>query len=170
VAEALPAKSALIEFVAFRRRPVAHESAPSSSEPSPPRYLALLLHADGNTEAVDLGPAAQLDAAAMLLHRALAQGFSPPQAIAQALYTFAFRPLLARLGEARQVFIAPDGWVALAPFTELHDGRGFLSEAFDIVPLSSGRDLLPSSEGFPRRQPVILLTDLEAHFPSETAP
>ena len=168
VAAALPRDGALVEFVTFRHLPPAPEPGTSSSRPaSPSRYLALVLLADGSTSSVDLGPVEPMDANAILLHRALTGRSAPCQPLAQALYASAFRPLLPRLGTARRLFIAPDGWLALVPFTELYDGARFLSDAFGITQLTSGRKLLPGPEGHPHKQPGIFLLGLYHRWPSE---
>jgi hypothetical protein len=163
VAAALPRDGALVEFVAFRNHLLPPELVPSSAlAASQPRYLALLLFADGRTQSVDLGPAEPLDAAALLLHRALARGSASCQGAAQALHAAAFHPLLSRLGAVQRLSIAPDGWLALVPFAELHDGEHVLAEVFDITQLSSGRDLLSAPEKLSRRRPVIVLTGLDS--------
>jgi CHAT domain-containing protein len=163
VAAALPREGALIELVAFRHHLLDPEPAPSSVQTvSQLRYLALLLFADGRTRTVDLGPAEPLDAAALFLHRALTRGSASCQRAAQALYAAAFQPLLSGLGAVQRLFIAPDGWLALVPFAELHDGESFLAEVFDITQVSSGRDLLPAPEKLPRRRSVLILTGLNS--------
>jgi hypothetical protein len=162
VAEALPRDGALIEFITTRKLRLTSESGFSSSRPeSPARYLALLLLADGSTSCADLGPTEPMDATAILLHRALMSRCAPIQLVARALYTSALCPLLPRLGTARQLFIAPDGWLSLVPFAELHDGERFLSSAFDITQLTSGRELLPGPELHPHKQPGLLLMSLD---------
>jgi hypothetical protein len=162
VAAALPRDGALVEFAAFKYLPPAPGLASASSErpAGQPRYLALLLLADGRTYTIDLGAAALPEAAALLLHRSLTSRSAHWQAAAQALHALVFRPLLSRLGTARRLFVAPDGWLALTPFTELHDGEKFLSDTFDITQLSSGRDLLTAKGRSPTR-PVLCLTSLD---------
>ncbi|HZN92231.1 MAG TPA: CHAT domain-containing protein, partial [Myxococcales bacterium] len=59
------------------------------------------------------------------------------------LHQLAFKPLLRPLGNARKLFVAPDGQLALVPFTALHDGRRSPAGAYDFTSLTSGRDLLP---------------------------
>jgi hypothetical protein len=106
-----------------------------------------------------------MDATAILLHRALTSRFDSCLPAAQALYASALRPLLSHLGSVRRLFIAADGWLALVPFAELHDGKRFLSDAFEITQLASGRDLLPGPEGLPRKHPLLFLTGLELGSP-----
>lgn len=168
VAAALPRDGALVEFVAFRSRPLTAEPAPCSAQAAgQSRYLALLLLADGSTHCVDLGPAVPIDASAILLHRALAGHAAWFQPAARALYASTVRPLLSLLGTVRQLFIAPDGWLALVPFTELHDGSHFLTDVIGITQISSGQDLLPGPEGLPRRRPALFQTSLGLDSPPE---
>jgi hypothetical protein len=169
VAAALPRDGALIEFVALRKLQLTPESGVSSSRPErPARYLALLLLADGSISCADLGSAEPMDATAILLHRALMSRRAPIQPMARALWASALRPLLPRLGTVRRLFIAPDGWLALVPFTELHDGERFLSDAFDITQLTSGRELLPGPEGPPQKHVGLFLLGLDPGLPLET--
>ncbi|HYH98675.1 CHAT domain-containing protein [Hyalangium sp.] len=168
VAAVLPSDGALVEFVAFRQRPLVPEHEPSSSLPTSPfRYLALLLLSNGSSHCVDLGPAEPMDVAAILMHRALTSHSASFQPAARALYASAVRPLLSLLGTVRRLFIAPDGWLALVPFTELHDGSRFLADAIDITQITSGRDLLPGPEGLPRKRPALFLTSLGLDSPPE---
>lgn len=161
LAEVLPPDGALVEFVLFRNRPLTYEPEPADWQPTAPaRYLALLLFADGRTHSVDLGPAKPLDTTAILLHRALTSRSGSCQPAARALHASAFLPLLPLLKDMRRLFIAPDGWLALVPFAELHDETRFLSDSFDITQLTSGRDLLPGPQGVPRKNSALFLTNL----------
>ena len=169
VAAALPRDGALIEFVAFKNLPLASELASAHSErpAGQPHYLALLLFGDGSTSAIDLGAAAPLEAAVLLLHRSFTDRSASWQAAAQTLYTFVFRPLISRLGSVRRLFVAPDRWLALTPFTELHDGESSLSDAFEITHLNSGRDLLSRPEGCSPKHSVIFITGLDSGLQAE---
>ncbi len=163
VAAALPREGVLVEFVAFRERPLNLQAEPSRADrEAPARYLALLLFPDGRTGAVDLGEAEPLEAAAHLLHRSLASHSAAWHRAAQELHALTIRPLLSRLGAARRLFIAPDGWLTLVPFGELHDGKRFLAEVFEVTPLASGRDLLPRHEALPRGRGILYLSSPEA--------
>jgi CHAT domain-containing protein len=160
VAAALPRDSTLLEFIAYRDSPLVPEPGTTPSRIlSELRYLALLLFPDGRTSAVDLGPAAPIDRAALRLHDALARRSVSYQPAAQELYALAIRPLVPLLGKMRRLFLSPDGQLALVSFAALHDGRRFLVDTFDITYLTSGRDLLPRPKDIPHTRSVVVLAD-----------
>jgi CHAT domain-containing protein/Tfp pilus assembly protein PilF len=160
VAASLPKDGALVEFVAYEDRPLLSKPGASPSRsPSELRYLALLLFADGRTQALELGPAAPVDQAVRRLHEALEQRDVAYASAARALHALVFRPLVPSLGKARRLFLSPDSQLALVPFAALHDGRRFLMDSFDITYLTSGKDLLPRFEGIPPGQSVVVLAD-----------
>ncbi|HEX8820209.1 MAG TPA: CHAT domain-containing tetratricopeptide repeat protein [Archangium sp.] len=158
----LPRDGALVEFITYNYRPVVPKpDAPPSSEPSELRYLALMLLANGDTSAIDLGPAETLDGAALRLLQALARGSESYESLAREFHGLTFQHLAPHLGTARRLFLSPDGQLSLIPFAVLHDGKRFLVDTFDITYLTSGKDLLPRSEAedilLPRS--VVVLAD-----------
>ncbi|WP_309890016.1 CHAT domain-containing tetratricopeptide repeat protein, partial [Archangium sp.] len=160
VAAVLPKDGALVEFVAYNDRPIVPRSGTFPNQrPSDVRYLALLLFADGHTHIFDLGPAAPIDSAASRLRDALASGDVAYQQDAQAFYKRVFRPLVPLLGKTRRLFLSPDGQLALVPFAALHDGKRFLVDAFDIIHLTSGKDLLRRPEAQSSARSVVVLAD-----------
>ncbi|KFA92241.1 hypothetical protein Q664_16615 [Archangium violaceum Cb vi76] len=160
VAKALPGDGALVEFVSYEDSPLVPRPGSSHTEtPSEPRYLALLLFADGRTEAIDLGPAAPIDRAVQRLHEAIEHRYVSYQSRARALHALVFRPLMPSIGKVRRLFLSPDGQLALVPFAALHDGRQFLADGIDITYLTSGKDLLPRFEGISPVQSVVVLAD-----------
>jgi CHAT domain-containing protein/lipopolysaccharide biosynthesis regulator YciM len=176
VAAALPDDGALVELIAYADLPLVLEpGAPAPSRPGPLRYLALVLFPDGSTDAVDLGPAAPIDLAVSRLRDALAHR-DAFEAHARVLHQRVFQPLLPLLGQARRLFLSPDGQLAFVPFAVLHDGRQFLLDAFDFVYVPSGRSLLPRSPEEALPDSVVVLADpdfgagvLETHAPPEGA-
>ncbi|QRO02610.1 CHAT domain-containing protein [Archangium violaceum] len=162
VAAALPEDGVLVELLAYTDYPLNRKRKPGTPEretPGEPRYLALVLFPDGRTRALDLGPAAPIDAAASRLRDALAIRDASFQTHAQALHDQVFRPLLPLLGETRRLFLSPDGQLGLVPFAALHDGQRFLVDAFDITYLTSGRDLLPRPQDTAASHSVVVLAD-----------
>ena len=144
VTQGLPRDGALVEFIAYTQSPfLPRPRPPGPEQPEPAYYLALVLFPNGDTRAVELGPAEPVDRAVSLLRDALARRDANFQASAQALYRLAFRPLLPLLGDTRRLFLSPDGELGLVPFAALHDGRRFLADRFDLTYLTSGRDLMP---------------------------
>jgi CHAT domain-containing protein/Tfp pilus assembly protein PilF len=167
VASSLPKDGALIEFVAYTDRPlVAKPGTPASKLPTQLRYLALILFPDARIHAVDLGLAAPIDQAASSLRNALARRDTAFQVPAQVLYSLAFKPLLPVLRDTRRLFLSPDGQLALAPFSALHDGKSFLIDSFDFSYLTSGKDLLPRPEGIPSSGSVVVLADPDFSSPA----
>ncbi len=166
VAAALPNDGALVEFIAYRDRPfLVGPGMPVSKGPLPVRYLALVLLPDADIRVLDLGPAEPIDRAASALRHALANRDAAFQPSAQRLYTLAFQPLLPLLGEARRLFLSPDGQLGLVPFAALHDGQRFLLDAYDFIYLTSGKDLLPRPQQTAPSGSVIVLADPDFSAP-----
>jgi CHAT domain-containing protein/Tfp pilus assembly protein PilF len=166
VAAALPRNGALIDFVAYTK-----PSAPASQSAGGLHYLALLLLANGQTRAVDLGPAGPIDSAVQDLHKAYANKHTAFQPAAEKLYGLAFAPLVPHLAHVERLFLAPEGQLALVPFAALHDGQRFLIDSLDITYLTSGKDLLPRPEdSAPTRSVVILGDPAFDTAPSEPPP
>src|SRR6218665_2343497 len=160
VAAALPKDGALVELLAYRDSPlVPKPGTPLSETPSQSRYLALVLFPDDSTRAVDLGPAAPIDAATSRLRDALAHRDDSYQATAQELYRLAFQPLRRLLGSTRRILLSPDGQLGLVPFSALHDGQVFLLDSFDFTYLTSGRELLPRPQESAPATSVVVLAD-----------
>jgi CHAT domain-containing protein/tetratricopeptide (TPR) repeat protein len=159
VALALPAGSALVEFVRFHVFDFKAVPARGERHWHPPRYLAFVLPAGDpdRVRLIDLGeaePIDQLVAAfradvtdeAKLLDLAKASrrpiadtGASPGERLRAAV----FDPLADALGGCRRLFLAPDGDLTRLPFEALPlaDGRHLL-DAYRLSYLNAGRDLL----------------------------
>jgi CHAT domain-containing protein len=160
VAETLPKDGALIEFIAYKDRPLLRDPGkPLARQLAQPRYLALVLFPDASTHALDLGPAEPIDRAAARLRDALARRDAAYQTSAEELYELAFEPLMPLLGDTRRLFLSPDGQLNLIPFAALHDGNQFLVDSFDFTYLTSGRDLLPRPKGKTPSRGVAVFAD-----------
>jgi Tfp pilus assembly protein PilF len=146
LARALPVGAVLVEFQ--RYRPFDGRQKPEQRW-GPPRYLALVLAREGTPRAVDLGPAAPLDA---LIARALEASQEKeenrqPGAIPMALWrqvgSQVFPPaLLQLLGSAQQWILAPDGELSRVPFAALpspRDPQRLLVDAVALRLITSGR-------------------------------
>jgi CHAT domain-containing protein len=167
VASSLPKDGALVEFIAYADRPLVPKlRTPKSKLPTQLRYLALVLFPDSHIRSIDLGPAAPIDKAASTLRNALAHRDAAFLAPSQALYSLAFKPLLPLLGNSRRLFLSPDGQLALAPFSALHDGKAFLIDSFDFSYLTSGKDLLPRPSDIPSSGSVVVMADPDFSSPS----
>ncbi|HVG62831.1 MAG TPA: CHAT domain-containing protein, partial [Hyalangium sp.] len=167
VAAALPKDGALVEFVAYRDRPVVPKpGTPLAQLPGELRYLALVLLPNSTLHTVDLGPIADIDQAASTFREALASSGAAWQGPARALHSRVYLPLRPLLGNARRLFLSPDGQLNLVPFAALHDGRRILVDAFDITYLTSGKELLPRPEDTAPTRLVVVVADPDLDSPS----
>ncbi len=140
IQEALPTRTALIEFVRYVPR---HDEAGTRVRTHdamlPPRYAAYLIFPDGDFAWVDLGPAAPIDEHVEAFRKAL----QTKQAIPTELYDTVMRPIVAKLGSTHHLVLAPAGALSLIPFGALFDGHHYLVEQYDLHYVTTGRDLLP---------------------------
>jgi len=177
VARALPAGSALIEFVQIEIFDYAATSTAHRWRPA--RYLAFLLLASAPEEVhlFDLGEAAQIDrqlavlrltitttanttpltpasetgevARQMRLRSEPVDG-STASASGRDLRCLLFDPMRQALGDCRRLLLAPDGDLTQLPFEILPtDEGGHLLDTYQISYLGSGRDLLRVSAASP---------------------
>jgi len=160
VAQALPRDSALVEFVAYEDRPLVPRPGTFEEQvPGEPRFLALVLLANGRVSVVDLGPAAPIHQAVGRLRKALVRRTATWRSASQELYRLAFKPLLPVLGTTRQLSLSTDGQLSLVPFAALHDGQRFLGDSFHLGYHTSGKELLPRPEGSKSANTVVILAD-----------
>jgi len=167
IAAALPQDGVLVEFVASHVGQLTPQpNGPPVRSPGEPHYLALLLFPNRDSQAVDLGPAAPIDAAVQRLHTELSGSNVSSLNAAKELYTLVFRPLVPHLGTARRLFLAPDGQLSLVPFDALHDGERFVLEGWELTYLGSGKDLLRQPARRPAPRSVVVLADPEFSAPA----
>jgi CHAT domain-containing protein len=163
VREKLPSGAALIEFVHYI--PYRFSAAGKESQRGAPRYVAFVLKAESKqaVERVELGDAAEIDELVNAFtqqmenakeayqgnfrHTSEADLESSIRQTASRLYAQLFAPLEEALGNARRVFISPDGHLHNLPFEALVDGDGedakyLIDKGYQFSYLSSGRDLL----------------------------
>ena len=168
VAASLPKDGVLVEFVTSCCSTLVHTpESVLSHRPSDVHYLALVLFADGRTHAIDLGSVERIDRAALRLHQVYSGRAASLLGDAQVAFAFAFSPLMPLLaGKAQQVFLAPDGQLALIPFAALHDGGDFLLERWNFTYLTSGQELLRRAAEPPATRSVVVLADPAFDAPS----
>jgi len=155
VASRLPAEGALIEILLMT--PWLFHSRGMEPKRGEPRYLALLLFPDGSTDFVDLGLAQPIEEAVAAFLLAARNPSKDPLPMAQALYHSIFAPLVPRLRGATRLYLSPDGSLNLIPFAALHDGQRYLIDtSYQLVHVSSGRDLLREPLGQPVERPLLL--------------
>jgi CHAT domain-containing protein/Tfp pilus assembly protein PilF len=140
---ALPTNAALVEVIRYQSIDIA---APFQERLGAPHYAAYVLHADGSLQGIDLGPAADIDAAVERLAADLSTARTPIGQVkqsAQALDALVMAPVRELLGDTTTVFLSPDGSLNLIPFEALVDESGdYLVENYQFRYLTSGRDLL----------------------------
>ncbi|HLM56613.1 MAG TPA: tetratricopeptide repeat protein, partial [Pyrinomonadaceae bacterium] len=172
VREAVPAGSALVEFVLYR--PFDVKAQGLASRFGPARYAAYVLGREGGPRFVDLGAAEALDAAVLAWRRALSDPSNQDAANrGRELDEKLMRPVRALVGDARRLFLSPDGALNLIPFGALVGERGrYLVEDYSITYLTSGRDLLRlGPAAAPRQSPLVIANPLfEAPAGRATAP
>ena len=141
VREALPDDGVLVEYIS--RRPYDAKQVKRSEMLLPARYVAYVLPKKGPIRWVELGQGAAIDAQVRAFREALSRQSEHAKALGRELSKSIVDAVLPFVGDARTLFLAPDGALNLVPFAALPqaDGR-YLIEARTLVSLSSGRELL----------------------------
>src|SRR5262249_35909480 len=140
------------------------------TERQPARFVAWATGKAGTAKVIDLGPAAEIDAAVAAARKAITDA---PAAIradgesaaekklrdsASALSRLVVEPLRAAAGAAKIWFVAPDGELWLYPWAALPTADGYLAEAVDLRYVTSGRDLLPR-KSVPASGEAVIIAD-----------
>jgi CHAT domain-containing protein len=161
VQAALPAASALVEFVVYTPQD------PRTGNDQPPHYLAYLLAPQDQPRWVDLGEAAPIDRAVDGWRLALRGNRVDAKRLARELDEKIMRPVRSSLqsgqsgpGEIRHLLIAPDGELNLIPFAALVDEQNqYLIERYNISYLTNGRDLLRLQYSLPSQNAPLVVAD-----------
>lgn len=155
VQQRLPAQTALVEYVLYQPYDL---NQPFTQALGAPRYMAYVLHPQGDVAAIDLGDAATIDGQVENLRRQLQHPFTPLDAVHQAgrqLHQMLIEPL--PLGTAEHLLLAPDGQLNLIPFAALvDDNQRYLVERYRLTHLTSGRDLLKVPAPASSNPPLLL--------------
>lgn len=136
------------------------------------QYLAFVLSAGDSSipVMVDLGPASVIDKEISKFRqlnteksiRALGEA-KAENILAESgkrLYELIFAPIKHKLGDSKELFIAPDGELNLIPFAALQDKNGtYLIAEYQFNYLSSGRDLLRYEQQIAKGKSTIILAD-----------
>ena len=177
VRQAVPADAALVELFIYKPFD-AHGKNPAKWF-GPSRYVAYVLRrADDVPKFVDLGDAAAIDANAAKLRSVLAPDacFSEKRRLrqdptpcldvdaakreARTLDEQTMRPVRALLGNAKHIFLSPDGALNLIPFAALVDENNkYLVESYTLTYLTSGRDLLRLQVAGESKDPPTILAN-----------
>jgi CHAT domain-containing protein/tetratricopeptide (TPR) repeat protein len=157
VAQALPAGTALVEFICTEVYDFLQRTGSAEMRWKAPIYLALILHAGqpDQVQIVNLGQAEAIDGLIADFRKTITGGgrdVVPEEREADQVELSAqltilaaalFEPLLPALGGCRRLLVAPDGELTQLPFEILTlDGEHYLIEDYEISYLSTGRDVL----------------------------
>ena len=137
----IPRDSVLIEFAVYEQ----DKFNPTTNKPnSEPRYVAYVLHNQGEVKWKELGEAKPIDEAITAYRQALRDPKrNDVQKLARAVDEKIMQPIRALFGDAKQLLISPDGELNLIPFEALvNEQEHYLIERYSFTYLTSGRDLL----------------------------
>jgi CHAT domain-containing protein/lipopolysaccharide biosynthesis regulator YciM len=147
LADHLPPKSALIEFVS-----IPDYDAKTKKWTDTYHYLAFVLTPDARVTLVDVGESKKVNAAIRAALVAIADPTfrhdlkthtSNVDSQLTDLYTLLLRPLEAALGGCKWLVVSPDGELSKVPFAALRTPEGhYLIEQMTVSYVASGRDLL----------------------------
>ncbi|HVF56604.1 MAG TPA: CHAT domain-containing tetratricopeptide repeat protein [Pyrinomonadaceae bacterium] len=161
VQQAIPADAALVELVSYW--PYNPQAARRGEAWGAQRYAAYVLRPEGAPSFADLGESAPIRQAIAELRAALKDpARADVRAASRRLDEMLMRPVRRLLGDARRVFLSPDGALNLIPFGALLDEHNhYMIEDYSITYLTSGRDLLRLREAAPsREEPLVLANPL----------
>jgi CHAT domain-containing protein len=159
VQAAIPAQAALVEFA--RYRPLNPKYQKADERFGAPRYVAYVLHPQGEAQWVELGEAKAIDEAIGRLRQALRdKRRRDVKQLAREVDERVMRPVRALLGQTRRVFISPDGALNLVPFAALVDEYNrYLIQRYNFSYLTSGRDLLRLQVKQPNKQTALVVAN-----------
>ena len=152
----IPADGVLVEYVRYQPLELVNTNSPWGAE----RYAAYLLFPNGDIQAIDLGSAAEIDAAVGEFSLRLRDLTQSPTAAARALSAQILDPLRPHLSDREHLLISPDGPLSLIPFEALRSAEGdYLIQDYQISYLNSGRDLLKFDLNEPSREPAVIVAN-----------
>jgi CHAT domain-containing protein/tetratricopeptide (TPR) repeat protein len=159
VRAAIPADSALVEFVTYR--PFYPNAQTDAEQYGDLRYGVYVLHSNGAPKGIDLGDAKGIDDSIEKFRAGLRDpGRSDAQHLTRAVAEQVLDPIQPLIADDTRLLISPDGQLNLIPFEALLDGqRRYLVERFSITYLTTGRDLLRMQAPHPSRDVPVLVAD-----------
>ncbi|HMY76049.1 MAG TPA: CHAT domain-containing protein, partial [Blastocatellia bacterium] len=159
VQAAIPARSALIEFAAYR--PYNARNTGPEDELEAARYVAYIVRRTGEPQWVELGSKQAIDDAIDNLRKALRDRKRRDyKQQARKVDRLVMQPIRPLLGVTRRLLVAPDGNLNLVPFGALVDQNNrFLVERYSFSYLTSGRDLLRLQVKQPRKQTALIVAN-----------
>jgi len=159
VAAALPSTGALVEY---QRYQPFDGKKPNSQRWGKPRYLALVLKANGSVAAVDLGPAAVIEERIQQALRATQEQLSDANQLWGQVGKQVLDPLTPALKGVQTLFVSPDGELNRIPFAALPapGGKALLGDALQLRLLTTGRELLDLAQPHSQaKSPVLVLAN-----------
>jgi CHAT domain-containing protein len=158
VQQAIPQNGVLVEYGIYQPFDA------KANKHAPARYVAYLLTNQGEPLWVELGEVVPIDQAINALRVALRDKRSniatTVKTRARLLDRMVMKPVRKLIGQARHLFIAPDGALNLIPFDALVDEKGrYLVQQYEISYLTSGRDLLRLGTETTNQQPAMVIAD-----------
>ncbi|MBE7385078.1 MAG: CHAT domain-containing protein [Leptolyngbya sp. SIO1E4] len=165
----LPDDSTLLEYVRYSPFDA------DANQWKQPRYAAYLLFPNGRIEVIDLGDAAEIDAAVqsfvgLLQNRSAQFQRNAPvptlreedvEQITGNIKELVFDPIAPYLQDTDHLLISPDGQLNLLPFEALQtEASGeYLVQQYQISYLNSGRDLLKFDVIEPSQNPAVIVAN-----------
>lgn len=156
IQEALPPGSALLAFARYSHQPLQSLAATGGV----PSYLAFIVSRGGAPAVLPLGPAAAIEDAVRAWQAEVARAPGRDRAGADAaeaacrvagerLRAAIWDPLIGQVGDARSVFVVPEGVLHLVHLDALpRTGGGYLIEALPAIhQLTAEKDLLVAPRG-----------------------
>jgi len=146
IARSLPAQSALVDVVQYRR----YDFAAKTNQWKEQRYAAYLTFplaansTNASVERVDLGEAAAIHEVVELVCKRMAAGQYAAKDLAAALLRLSqvvYAPLAPHLTNVSHLIVCPDGHLGRLPFEMLPVGDKFLVEEKTISYVTSGREV-----------------------------
>jgi CHAT domain-containing protein len=168
VQQLIPADAALVELVLYK--PFNPKATKPDERWGSPRYVAYVLHSQGEAKWVDLGEAQPINQAVADFRKALQSDSSDIQPVARALDAKLMQPIRKLLGNTRKVLLSPDSQLNLIPFAALVDENNrYLVENYSINYLSSGRDLLRLQNHAQSRSESVIVANPDYDKPGDPA-
>jgi tetratricopeptide (TPR) repeat protein len=160
VADALPAKSVLIEFQC-----TGLPACSSEGDRDSPHYLAFVLMPNVEVKMVDLGPSEELEAAIQEATAATVDCLADASTALLALSERLLQPLLSVVNGCKSWFLSLDGELHRVPFNSLPlpgDPDRLLAETVQLQLVTTGRDLVdqcPRPDGSSGVGPDLVVAD-----------
>ena len=168
IQQLIPIDAALVELVLYK--PFNAKATKPNETWGTPRYVAYVLHSQGEPKWVDLGEAAPINQSVENFRKALQSQRSDIKPVARTLDAELMQPIRKLLGNTRNVLLSPDSQLNLIPFAALVDENNrYLVENYSITYLSSGRDLLRLQNHAQSRSAPVIVANPDYDKPGDSS-